>query len=588
MQKFARLLLVVLMFFGGMTAAVPQSTFEKLISPGALSNAHAKLESKCSSCHESFSKGAQNSKCLSCHKGIASDISRRGGFHGKFDNARTMACKTCHSDHKGRGFGLIHFNRATFNHNLTDYPLEGGHIKATCAACHGGGNNYRGTSTTCVSCHAKKEPHLGKLGRACQSCHTPALWKKIKPFDHSRTGFALRGKHSALGCMSCHAGQRWKGISQACISCHAKNDVHKGSRGTNCASCHTPVGWKSATFNHNTDTRFDLVGAHAKTACAGCHGAGNAIRKPPMTCYGCHSRDDSHKGNNGTDCAKCHNPRSWQQASFNHDTMTRFPLRGEHDRIVCEACHKQPPKVVKPPVTCIGCHAKDDFHKGNNGTDCGKCHNPSNWKVSSFDHNIMTKFPIKGAHMKLKCEQCHIQPATQVKLSVECNSCHAKDDVHKGKLGLNCIQCHSNVSWKEKVAFDHDLTRFPLLGKHALATCDKCHLDKGFTAKGTTCVSCHADEKHKGILGLSPNCANCHGVFDWKSWNFDHDIETAFPLTGKHQGLVCSACHIKPGDPSAVSSECISCHKRDDVHKGEFGNNCQKCHVTDDFSKIKF
>ncbi len=566
--------------------AFGQSIVERLITPGPLSSPHARLEGRCDSCHTSFQKTAQNSKCTACHAGVGSDVARGQRFHGKFAAARSGACKTCHSEHKGRGFGLIQLNRAGFNHTaFTDYPLTGGHARATCAGCHGNGSNYRGVTTTCASCHARRDPHRGQLGRDCQTCHSTAGWKQIQPFDHSRTGFALAGAHRQQACTSCHAGQRWKGLPATCISCHARDDAHKGSRGTNCASCHTPATWRSATFDHST-TGFPLAGAHASTACAGCHGPGNANKHPPQTCIGCHARDDTHKGQNGTNCASCHNSRSWQQTSFDHDRMTQFPLRGKHRTATCQGCHKQPPRVAKPPVTCYGCHAPDDTHKGSNGQDCERCHNATSWKAVSFNHNTMTRFPLAGKHAAVRCETCHTRPAREVKLSGECAACHTRDDPHTGNLGPKCGTCHDSNDWKTRVAFDHALTRFPLIGKHAAAQCIACHADKRFTAKGVACADCHVDDHHKGTLGTPSACARCHNSVSWKAWNFNHDTATRFPLTGQHQGLICSACHGRAGDPAKIGGQCIDCHRRDDRHRGEFGEDCARCHVTDNFRQI--
>lgn len=516
MTRWVRLLAIAWLAFAA-HLAFAQGIMERLITPGPLSRAHAKLEANCASCHESFSRQAQNGKCLACHTGIGADIRGGAGFHGK-STARSQTCKACHSEHQGRNFPIVRFTRAGFNHQLTDYPLLGGHAKASCAGCHGNGSHFRGVSTACATCHAKKDPHLGRLGKACQTCHDVNSWKQPLPFDHRSTGYALTGSHRTVACLSCHAGQRWAGTPTQCIACHAKKDVHNGSRGTNCASCHSPAGWKATSFDHNTDTGFPLIGRHASTGCASCHGVGNTIRKPSRACVACHIKDDVHKGSNGTECARCHNSRDWKQASFDHNTMTRFALRGAHEPLACGACHKQPPRVVK--------------------------------------------------------------------LSVSCASCHADDDVHKGKFGAACESCHNAIGWKEKVSFDHALTRFPLLGKHAAVTCTQCHADKSFAAKGVTCESCHADDHHAGALGTPSRCARCHTVNGWKLWSFDHDIATQFPLTGQHKGLICSACHAKAEDPAKLQTDCVACHKQDDIHKGSFGDNCGQCHVTTNFNQI--
>jgi Cytochrome c7 and related cytochrome c len=584
MRGLFRLFAVLAFLLGAEVSA--QTIMEKLITPGPLSTPHARFEPTCNACHVNFSREAQNAKCLTCHKGIASDVSAGAGFHGKFGNARAQPCKVCHSDHKGRGFSLIRFTRTGVNHALTDYALAGGHAKAACAGCHQPGNHYRGTPTTCATCHAKKDPHLGRLGRACQTCHSVTAWKQILPFDHTKTDFPLAGQHRTAACLTCHVGQRWNGTPQQCIACHAKNDVHKGTRGTNCASCHAPSAWKSVSFDHNADTSFPLRGAHASTACAGCHGAGNTIRKPAKTCFSCHAKDDSHKGSRGTNCAECHSAVGWKSVSFDHNKDTSFPLLGSHAATKCAACHGVGNTVPKPAKTCFACHEKDDTHKGSNGTDCAQCHDAKSWKQANFDHNKMTRFALVGAHVKVECGGCHKLPPKAAKPPLACIGCHAAQNPHDKSFSTDCASCHNAVGWKDKVAFDHSLTRFPLLGKHAPLLCTACHADKSFTSKGITCQSCHTDDHHVGTLGQPSGCARCHNANGWKMWRFDHDAETSFALTGRHKGLICSACHARPGDPAKLPSACIDCHRHNDVHNGNFGENCARCHVTSSFAEI--
>lgn len=584
MRGWARLLCL----FAALLAApvLGQSIIERLITPGPLSAAHHRLEASCDSCHSSFRKEAQNARCVACHKGIGSDIAGGTHFHGKFAPARSGSCKGCHTEHKGERAGLIRFSRIGFNHAFTDFALTGAHARVDCAGCHGTTHAYRGTARDCASCHARKDPHRGQLGRACQSCHTTAAWKPAAAgFDHAATGFALTGGHRDATCMACHAGQRWKGLATGCVACHAKEDVHRGTRGQACAQCHSTAGWKQATFDHAT-TGFPLVGGHAEASCASCHGAGNANRHPARTCIACHARDDTHKGTNGTDCASCHTARGWKQIAFDHDRMTGFPLKGPHRTAACAACHVKPAKAEKPPVTCFGCHARDDSHKGANGMDCARCHTVTAWKTVDFNHATMTDFPLLGRHAAITCEACHGPKAAPIKVSGSCGSCHAKADPHRARLGQDCGRCHGSASWKEQIRFDHDLTRFALLGKHAAVTCAGCHADKTFATKGTACQDCHADQHHAGTLGQPARCRDCHTVQDWKTWRFDHDAATRFALTGKHRGLVCTACHARPGDPARLSSQCVACHRRNDIHRGGFGDDCERCHTTSSFKDI--
>ena len=158
--------------------------------------------------------------------------------------------------------------------------------------------------------------------------------------------------------------------------------------------------------------------------------------------------------------------------------------------------------------------------------------------------------------------------------------------MHSGGLGGECGRCHDSVDWKTNVRFDHALTRFPLLGKHAALQCRDCHADKSYATRGVTCASCHRDEHHKGVLGSPADCGTCHNTVDWKAWSFDHDTQTGFALEGRHKDLICSACHSRQGDPAKQGDKCIDCHRRDDIHRGDFGEDCAHCHVTSGFRQI--
>ena len=568
------------------SSAEAQTIIERLITPGPLARAHADLEDDCNACHTSFQRAAQSSQCLDCHREIRSDIARKRKFHGRYDQARTLECRVCHTDHEGRNFQLIRFNSGRFNHNLTDYPLEGGHRGVACAACHTGRNNYRGTPTTCISCHSGDEPHRGRLGKQCQDCHQASAWKQLRPYDHrAQTGFALTGAHAQAQCSACHGNERWDGLGSECADCHRADDIHRGTRGTNCASCHRTTAWTQTTFDHDS-TGFPLIGGHAAAACASCHGANNRTPKPATDCNSCHAKDDVHETGNGTDCAECHSARSWKRIQFDHNRLTEFALRGAHAKASCSDCHNQPLRVEDPPIACIGCHRKDDAHEGRNGENCSRCHSEVDWEEVDFDHGTMTDFPLLGAHASAECESCHTSPPGEVKLTGICGDCHHDDDVHAGNLGSDCANCHNSEDWATRVRFDHDLGKFPLLGAHASAECTDCHNDRTFAVSGMACADCHKDEEHKGALGTPADCQSCHNTRDWAAWSFDHDRATTFPLTGEHRGLVCSACHSRPGDPARLPGECVDCHKRDDRHRGEFGSDCARCHVTNSFKGI--
>lgn len=67
-----------------------------------------------------------------------------------------------------------------------------------------------------------------------------------------------------------------------------------------------------------------------------------------------------------------------------------------------------------------------------------------------------------------------------------------------------------------------------------------------------------------------------------KNSNFDHG-KTNFPLTGKHKQVRCENCHTRT--LIDTPRDCLSCHKRDDVHRGR-RPDCARCHTTNRWSEI--
>ncbi|HSB75643.1 MAG TPA: cytochrome c3 family protein, partial [Terriglobales bacterium] len=274
------------------------------ISPGPLARAHQSL-SGATQCTSchKLAAGAASFKCLECHRDIASRVEARRGLHASF--------------------GAVS-------------PSQ----------------------KECATCHSE---HNGENFALIRWNPTPGA------FDHSKTGYALEGKHAGLACARCHtaahvaAGERasisvkdlnrtYLGLSRACVSCH--QDQHQGRLGQNCQQCHGLTGWKSLSFPvgqfDHSRTRYALTGLHQQVACQKCHLAG-ADGKPRYTglsfstCTACHA--DPHRGTFAGSCQSCHNTGGWKRVSaaavnerFDH-SQTKFPLLGKHAEVRCDQCH---------------------------------------------------------------------------------------------------------------------------------------------------------------------------------------------------------------------------------------------------------
>jgi hypothetical protein len=200
-------------------------------------------------------------------------------------------------------------------------------------------------------------------------------WKTTH-FDHAKdTKFALTGAHARTACHSCHVAivSDQHKPSQECIACHRAVDVHAGSAGTACETCHGTEAWrKDLRFDHDL-TSFPLLGQHVAVPCAGCH-ASHKFKDAPDHCNDCHKSDDVHRGNLGKDCARCHSTNAWNVWQFDHKKESGFELSGAHSRLQCNSCHTRPAGVAKLGRDCASCHATDDPHLGQFGRRCDTCH----------------------------------------------------------------------------------------------------------------------------------------------------------------------------------------------------------------------
>lgn len=292
----------------------------------------------------------------------------------------------------------------------------------------------------------------------------------------------------------------------------------------------------------------------------------------------------------------------------------------------CTQCHSTGNEVTREK--CLACHkeirSEIANHKGFHASrevgnkNCAVCHSDHHGRnfdmirldKKKFNHDL-TGFSLKGEHAKQECAACHKpehikdpelkkRKGTYLGLSSDCLSCHA--DYHQGHLSRNCTECHNFNNWKKATGFDHNKTKFPLLGKHQQVKCIECHKIEVVNGKKyqrfsnlefANCTACHTDV-HKGKFGQ--DCKRCHTEesfkFNKRMKAFDHD-KTDFKLLGKHRLVDCKACHTtgKMTDP-IKHDQCQDCHK--DYHKGEFTRrdgtkpDCNKCHTNEGFTPSTF
>ncbi|HYE94791.1 MAG TPA: hypothetical protein VD962_01170, partial [Rubricoccaceae bacterium] len=88
------------------------------------------------------------------------------------------------------------------------------------------------------------------------------------------------------------------------------------------------------------------------------------------------------------------------------------------------------------------------------------------------------------------------------------------------------------------------------------------------------------DDSPHGDIDIA--CEACHTPNAWvplrEDLAFDHDRDTPFALTGRHEQANCRGCHLdlRFDQPDVAPDACASCHL--DVHRGQLGADCQQCH----------
>jgi len=398
------------------------------------------LGRECISCHEDYHQKTLNEKCSDCHtyegfkpasrfnhskarftlRGRHSEVecikcheisSLNGKSFQKFKGVKFSSCANCHKDVHNNQFGQkcsdCHVeesfkkvkNSGSFDHNLTNFKLEGRHTGVSCQSCHKGSLTAPVKHARCADCH--QDFHEGDFVNKnasydCDDCHDVNGFKQTSftTERHNEGNFKLVGAHLKTECSACHYKSlkwRFSKIGRACNDCH--EDIHKSYLDSkyypeaNCLNCHSPENWQDINFDHST-TKFLLQGKHKEKSCRSCHQtratsaseiriiettkssdnaiSGDLIRFTglPSQCMQCH--EDNHEGQftneNITNCSSCHVPEGWLVSTFNHDNA-KFKLDGKHKDIECMKCHPLVKGDVKPYILyktgktrCADCH----------------------------------------------------------------------------------------------------------------------------------------------------------------------------------------------------------------------------------------
>lgn len=607
---------------GWRTVRGEEKGFDHKLAGWVLKDKHKVID--CKGCHKKTNTAGrrlylgEDKLCGSCHK--------RDQPHG-FDRKSMLQCERCHNE--------VAWNpplrRLDFDHNRkshAEFPQEGAHRDVACAKCHPGAqfNLKRAKPGNCGNSGCHRSPHKGMLfdRKSCDWCHSPKNRSlKVYEFNHKqRTKFDLTGGHGKLTCYKCHTKKlATRKPSPACAGCHSNDNPHrdrfkKFGNPPKCQFCHPESSWKPSRFNHGKKTSFALEGKHKRTKCRSCHkgrqpydflNVSDATNKG-KSCMGCHEHKNVHNGD-FTDkpkrnkvmrdgkrvktCLECHKNGGSMEIGREgvkeyHGTNGSWPLVAGHKKVKCVDCHIND-EYKDTPVQCgVRCHT-DSLHLGSLGDACDECHQPGIWKANRFDHTDDTDWPLLGLHNRVaECVQCHPQQKfSGTPKNCSAKGCHAKDDVHKKRLGNKCDRCHLETG---ENTFDHNVqSDFKLTGQHLTVRCSDCHPSVTFKPRPRDCHgggACHPEPKvHKGEFGT--NCATCHTTETFSDIKALHDVGD-FNLKGAHNQQACDTCHVSNQRLAGSGNVCINCHRQDDVHANSLSPRCGTCHNQWSFAPARF
>jgi len=336
--------------------------------------------------------------------------------------------------------------------------------------------------------------------------------------------YPLVGEHTQLECTACHSDGVYDGTPNWCEACHGDDKPAEHFIG-DCGSCHTPVSWEDANFDHSLVGTTECLTCHSDekpsnhygNQCSACHYTNawtpadfNHKVVGAVDCVSCHSTDKPVNHYDGQ-CSNCHNTDNWRNVNFNHSGQTNCQSCHSGDRPSghydgqCSSCHdtnnwRNVNFNHSGQTNCQSCHS-GDRPSGHYDGQCSSCHNTNNWQNASFNHSGQTN----------------------------CQSCHSGDKP-SGHFSGQCSQCHNTNDWDD-ASFNHSAQK--------------------------DCISCHAGDRPREHS--NKQCSQCHNQRDWDdaddddegdgSDHGDDDEEGSTDsiitgvFAGSSTGFDCSACH---------------------------------------------
>ncbi len=216
------------------------TAWQRMASPGALSQPHSFLEHNCAACHTAV-EGVKASNCIVCHANNESLLQRQPtSFH-----ASVSSCNECHLEHQGRGsratdmdhLALIHIGLRQLRGEESDTEQAALADRLTHWIPNAPSPRSRITASEatlrCATCHENDDRHFQLFGQDCAQCHATDTWT-IPEFRHPSP--------NSMDCAQCHqAPPSHYMMHFKMISARVAGKPH--ARVDQCFQCHQTTSW---------------------------------------------------------------------------------------------------------------------------------------------------------------------------------------------------------------------------------------------------------------------------------------------------------------------------------------------------------
>ena len=121
----------------------------------------------------------------------------------------------------------------------------------------------------------------------------------------------------------------------------------------------------------------------------------------------------------------------------------------------CAACHA--PVQSVPPAQCIACHADEKallqrqptaFHASVGAcAECHKEHRAREGLRARMDHEALARIGLARHPLQRAAPRAANPALGELESTLDCASCHATKDRHRGLFGADCGACHATAKW---------------------------------------------------------------------------------------------------------------------------------------------